>query len=264
MSSVRLRGSILGSITIGEIAALAAMMAASPTSIATASLPVQGESGSIRGRLIWGGAELPKLESRTVDREQSVCGKTPITLKYLLVDPRTKGIGNAFAYLLDPTTSNSDALQALLAHAPEVVIDQKSCEFVPFSTALHQDQTLIFKSSDPVNHNVRFTALRNNAVNQILPPHTELRVKLIAEKYPLPLGCNLHVWMKGTIMVFDHPFFGVTNDDGSFEIQGVPVGEQKLVLRLASGKYVIPNGDHAILVQVQKGRTSEVEVRLDR
>ena len=41
-------------------------------------------------------------------------------------------------------------------------------------------------------------------------------------------------------MVFNHPFFAVTKDDGSFEIHGVPPGEQKLIVRLASGLYMIP------------------------
>ena len=35
------------------------------------------------------------------------------------------------------------------------------------------------------------------------------------------LSCNIHGWMKGWILVCDHPFFAVTDKDGSFVITGV-------------------------------------------
>jgi hypothetical protein len=263
MRFVKPQRNVVRSVGVFALSTLAVVLATALEWTATAAPPAQGGFGTIRGRLVWAGDELPSLDLRSVDRQQDVCGNIPVALKYLVVDPKTKGIGNAFAYLLGPTRKNPDALQALLAQAAEVVIDQRKCEFIPFSTALHQDQILVFKSSDPINHNVRYTALRNNALNQILPPNSELEVKLIAEKAPLRLGCNLHTWMKGTVMVFDHPFFAVTKDDGSFEIEGVPAGEQKLVLRLADGKYVVPRGDHAMEVKVDPGKTSDVEIKMD-
>ena len=48
-------------------------------------------------------------------------------------------------------------------------------------------------------------------------------------------------WMKGAIMVFDHPFFAVTGEDGSFEITGVPAGAQKLIVSQFKVGYVTPN-----------------------
>ena len=53
--------------------------------------------------------------------------------------------------------------------------------------------------------------------------------------------------------MFNHPFFAVTKEDGSFEIQDVPTGEQKLIVRLASGLYVIPAGTHVTTVKVEAG-----------
>ena len=264
MNCAGLERKVARSLGFLGLSALAVVLTATYLTAVTAAPPAEKEFGTIRGRLVWGGAELPRPELRDVGRQQEICGTMPIALKYLQVEPKSRGIGNAFVYLLGFTRKNPDALKALLAQAPEVIIDQKSCEFVPFSTAMHQDQVLVFKSSDPINHNVRYTALRNNPLNQILPPNSELKVKLIAENAPLRLGCNLHIWMKGSIMVFDHPFFGVTNDDGTFEIEGAPAGDQKLVLRLADGRYVIPTGDHARTLKVEPGAVTDVEVSLDR
>ena len=87
----------------------------------------------------------------------------------------------------------------------------------------------MIKSSDPVNHNVRYAAFTNSPFNQILRPNGHIDVKLVAERRPIVVACDIHSWMKAYIMVFDHPFFAVTAADGSFEIKGVPAGEQHLV-----------------------------------
>ena len=90
---------------------------------------------------------------------------------------------------------------------------------------MHQDQAFVFKSSDPVNHNVQLCGFTNAPFNQILAPNGTHRSKLVAERRPIAVACDIHPWMKGYIMVFDHPFFAVTAEDGSFEIKGVPAGE---------------------------------------
>ena len=41
-------------------------------------------------------------------------------------------------------------------------------------------------------------------------------------------------------MIFDHPFFAVTGPDGSFEIKGVPAGDQNVVVWQEKIGYVTP------------------------
>ena len=109
------------------------------------------------------------------------------------------------------------------------MIDQKGCRFLPHAVALHKDQKLVFKSSDPVGHNIRYTGFtRRLASTRCSPPTARRPVKFTAaEKNPVELVCDIHPWMTGYFMVFDHPFFAVTKPDGSFEIKGVPAGTQK-------------------------------------
>jgi plastocyanin len=248
---------------VAGISTLAVLVAAACASTVTAAPPAQAQFGTIKGRLVWGGDDVPQPKMLEVTKDADFCGKMPIVSKELVVDPKTKGVGNAFAYLPTPVGKNPEAEKALLAKAAQVEIDQKKCEYIPYSTALHQDQSLAFKSSDDVNHNVHYVAFTNSPFNQTLPPKGEMKVKLVAEKRPLPLTCDYHPWMKGTIMVFDHPFFTVTKDDGSFEIQGVPAGEQQLIVRLANGVFVTPAGTHTVTVKVEPGETSEVELKID-
>src|SRR5262249_41922444 len=95
-------------------------------------------------------------------------------------------------------------------------------------------------------------------------PNGELKKKLVAEKRPIPLACDIHPWMKGHIMVFDHPFFAVTGPDGSFEIRGVPAGEQNLVVWQSNVGFVTPGLLKGMPVKVEAGKVRDVgAIKLD-
>lgn len=227
-----------------------------------------GETGTIKGKLVWGGAEAPApkvLEQQgQASKDPNVCAKdAPIVDSKLTVDPATKGVQYAFAYLVKPT-ANPEAVKGLVEKTPKVVLDQKGCVFVPHSVALNQEQELVFKSSDPVNHNVHLAAFTNQPFNTLLPANGEMTKKLVAEKRAMPLTCDIHPWMKANIMVFDHAFFAVTDKDGSFEIKGVPAGTQKLVIWQESTGFVTPGFGAGMAVEVSPGKETNVgEIKLD-
>jgi hypothetical protein len=169
----------------------------------------------------------------------------------------------AFAYLYKPKGANPEAVKQLLAEHPQVVMDQQNCEFQPFVLPMHQDQTLVVKSSDPTNHNVHLSPFTNAATNQTLAPQGQLQLKLVAERLPIKVVCDLHPWMHAWVGVFDHPFYAVTGKDGSFEIKGVPVGTENLVLWHESG-YVLPELGRGRPVTIKAGEVTNVgEIQLN-
>jgi hypothetical protein len=238
-------------------------LAAGLTVAAAPDARAQGDFGTIKGRLVWDGDAIPSVkvlaETGQAAKDPQVCAKDKaIMSKELVVDPASKGIRYAFAYLPKPQGANPDAVKALVAKSPTLEIDQKNCEFLPYVTAMNQDQSLVLKSSDPTNHNIRFSAFVNAPFNQILPPNGQVSVKLVAERRPIPLACDIHPWMKGYIMVFDHPFFAITGEDGSFEIQGVPAGAQQLVVWQETKGYVTEGKAAGMPVQVKAGGVTDV------
>ncbi len=235
---------------------------ANPTAPEPAPAPSatpQAGFGTIKGRLIWGGAEIPKPELITQNKQKDpqVCGKVDLYERDLVVDAKTRGISNAFAYLPSPKGQNPEAEKALVTQHPTIEIDQKNCEFLPYSVAGMSDQQFVFKSSDPVGHNVHYTGFVNNA-NFALGPNGSATRKLQPERRPINLACDIHPWMKGNIMVFNHPFFAVTDEDGSFEIQGVPAGTQNLIVWQRKSGYVTPGGSKGLAVEVKPGQTTDL------
>jgi hypothetical protein len=229
-----------------------------------AGLAGQSQTGTIKGRLVWGDADkIPPakvlVEKGKSDKNPDICAKDqPIISRSLAIDPKTKGVAFAFAYLVKPQGDYAQAVKDLVAKESNVELDQKSCEFQPYVLPFHQDQTLVLKSSDPTSHNVRFAGFNNPGINQTIPASGQLQTKLVADKIPIELHCDIHPWMKGWLMVFDHPFYTTTALDGSFEIKGVPAGEQKLIVRHEAVGYLTPGFAQGMAVTVKSGEVADV------
>ncbi|MGO9470059.1 MAG: hypothetical protein ACLQIB_10735 [Isosphaeraceae bacterium] len=231
--------------------------------------PGQAEFGTVKGRLVWGGDHPPPptnlVEKGQAPRDADVCARDkPIPARDLVVDPKSKGVAYGFAYIVRPKGSNPDAVQNLISKAPKVELDQKNCAFEPYVLPMHQDQVLVIKSTDPKNHNVRYSAFNNGGFNQIIGPGAQMEVKLKADRFPIELRCDIHPWMKGYMMVFDHPFFTTTASDGSFEIKGVPAGDQNLIVWQETVGYVTPGKIRGMPVKVKAGEVTDVrDVKID-
>src|SRR5690606_32321710 len=100
--------------------------------------PIQKGFGTIRGRLVWGGASAPepKVLIQKGDasvKDAQVCAADTLIDRSLAVDPETRGVAFGYAYLPRPTGTNPEATKALLESQPKVVLDQEFCEFIPYS-----------------------------------------------------------------------------------------------------------------------------------
>lgn len=222
----------------------------------------QGGTGSIKGKVVWGGGDVPApkvlVEKGKATKDPEVCAADAAVLDPALsIDPDTKGVAGALVYLVNPTGKNPEALEALLKKEPKALLDQVACEFVPHVLAIHQDQGLTIKSSDPVAHNVRYTGFANGSLNQMLAANGEMEVKLKAERRPMMVACDIHPWMTSYIAVFDHPYFAVTGKDGSFEIKGVPAGKQNVVVWQETAGWINPAKAKGDPIEVKAGAAAD-------
>jgi hypothetical protein len=44
------------------------------------------------------------------------------------------------------------------------------------------------------------------------------------EEVAILVKCNIHPWMRGYIAVFKHPYFAVSDKNGSFDLKDLPPG----------------------------------------
>jgi hypothetical protein len=224
--------------------------AASPT----AAAPVKAEGfGTLKGQVVFGGdPPAPKVlaEKGKAPKDPEVCAKDdPVLSERLVVDGATKGVKNVLIYLSKPTSVSDDAKKAYAA--TPILFDQEKCVYTPHVIGLVAGSMVTLKSSDPVNHNVNIK-LRNSPFNRILAPQTKTEFTPTGtERTPGEVTCDIHPWMKAWWMVFDHPYFAVTDAKGYFEIKSAPAGTQKVVVWQEAvdknGYITAPSGEEVVI-----------------
>ena len=103
-------------------------------------------------------------------------------------------------------------------------MDQKGCIFVPHVIAVQTNQPILFRSSDPVLHNVHAVAKRNRPFNVSLATRGRTIQRFFSNPEYVRIKCDIHAWMVAWIAVIDNPFHAVTGHDGTFDLSGLPAG----------------------------------------
>ncbi|HEX4413610.1 MAG TPA: hypothetical protein VH107_08275 [Lacipirellulaceae bacterium] len=179
------------------------------------------EWGSLKGRIVVEGTPA-KPAPLVVTKDQYCIDKMPTNQS--IVIGKDNALENAVVYLRVPTGQKVEANPEYAAKESEpVVLDNSGCSFHPHVTLARIGQTLDIKNSDPVGHNTNVTVL---SFNQIIPSNSDAKVK-VSTGGPLPtaIACNIHPFMKGWILVQDHPYMATSGEDGTFEIKDIPAGK---------------------------------------
>ncbi|MBX3421013.1 MAG: methylamine utilization protein [Pirellulaceae bacterium] len=154
------------------------------------------------------------------------CAENPIVSDALIVGPG--GALKNFAVIFDEEKSKLK-VPADMLKAPEAshVLDNVKCMFEPKVIVARSGQTISVKNSDNTGHNANFQFFNNPATNFLVPAGQSkdyvLKPNLI-EPTAMPVVCNVHPWMKAFVIVKQHPYVGVTNEEGILEIGSLPVG----------------------------------------
>jgi plastocyanin len=115
------------------------------------------------------------------------------------------------------------------APAEPALLDQRGCQYHPHVLAIRAGQPLRIRNSDATLHNIHAQGEANPAFNVGEPfAGMELARTFDRQEVAIPLRCSVHPWMLAWVAVFEHPFFAVSADDGSFEIAGLPPGTYTL------------------------------------
>ena len=206
-------------------------------------------AATIKGNVRYSGTRVEK-KTFPVTIDQYLCGKEKEAGDLVLSS--ANGIRNVVVSLNG--VPNGSKAPANIAPAK---MDQKQCVFVPRVVVVPVGGTVEFLNSDRLLHNVRGGGKENPPFNRAQP---HARTIAIGFKSPevLRVDCDLHSWMRGWIVVAEHPFYTVTNDEGEFVFENIPPGKYKLqawqeVLGRANQEVTVTGeGTQTITVRMEK------------
>jgi plastocyanin len=106
-------------------------------------------------------------------------------------------------------------------------LDQRDMVFRPLVLPVLIGSTVDFPNSDPLFHNV-FSLSEPREFDLGRYPQGQHRSVTFDKQGVVSVYCEIHSYMFATILVLQNPYFTQPDQDGEFEIGGVPAGTYQL------------------------------------
>jgi plastocyanin len=191
--------------------------AAAPSESMDASSAAAGRTGGVRGVLRWSGPALEPEKKALPASVHRVCGQTVTAL------PVSMGTLSGVVVSMDlPAQASSPKI------LPAQVLDQVRCAYRPGVLAATLGSELIVQNSDALIHNVHGRQEAKTLFNFAMPLANTQAKKRFENAGVVEIGCDVHPWMRATVRVFEHPHFVLTGEEGTFLLEGIPAGRQKM------------------------------------
>jgi hypothetical protein len=199
----------------------AAAMAAAQSGYQVVSIH---DPGTIKGTVKWSGA-MPHIPSLPINKDPEICDPDSHKTRDLerLIVSSQGGVANTVVFLKDISRG-----KAMDIPEPRRFLNQKYCRYEPHILLVPENGPLQLKSSDATLHTVHM----DGAATYNLPfPFTN---QVVTRNMPTAglanVRCNGgHSWMNAEILVVSHPYYAVTDENGSFELTDVPPGDYQIV-----------------------------------
>jgi hypothetical protein len=210
--------------------------------------------GTITGQVTFSG-EVPKLDPLAVPKDAEFCGQT-LPSEALAVSPKTKGVKNTLLYL-EQVARGKDF------RSVQPLLDNAKCLMTPHVIGMVKGTDLAIKNSDPLLHNMHAAADGATVFNLALPIQGQTIKRRVRVRKPgvVRVTCDSHPHMGAYLLVLDHPYFAVTDENGAFAMADVPPGKYKLTIWHESWKVVGHDKDKRPMYGQPMVQTREVEVQ---
>ncbi len=177
---------------------------------------------TFKGKVTYSGSDPDKNKQDTTDKDSESCGKDR-PLEKVVVDEATKGLCDVVIYPKEQIAGDFDPKYK------KVELDQKGCTFKKHVTLVAAGGEVVFKNSDGVLHNVKFSSKENGTYNQGIGGGKEDTKAFKAAEF-VELSCSVHPWMSALVVVMAHPYYAVTNEKGEFELK-LPPGKYHFMVQ---------------------------------
>ena len=175
------------------------------------------ENGSqVSGKVLFHG-ELPIAETHLVKADEEVCGKE-VSIQAIQIDEATFGLRQVVVSVKTPP------LSVVESDLPKRIMKNAKCVFMPRIGAARLGEILEVHNQDPILHNTHIKLGKKTFLNVAQVADSRPIPKMLKRKGLHAIRCDKHTFMTGAFLVFDHPFFAVTDESGGFQLPTLPAG----------------------------------------
>lgn len=207
-------------------------------------IPLKSGSGMIAGRVMLARhVPAPQPKNIFLSKDADVCG---LSKPDPSVSVKDGGIENVVVWIEGMLSNGFSPFNY-------PVLDQRKCEFKPHVIFARAGKEITVQNSDDVLHNFHTYSKLNPPLN-IAQPKFKKEIKVKFEKSEIiKIGCDVHGWMHGVLVIMDHPYYTVTDGAGEF----------RFLRKVSAGKHVIKAwheklGELSQEVLVESGKTTEI------
>ena len=140
-----------------------------------------------------------------------------------LVDKNNKPLSNMVVYLqrLDDIVlpRNNDIVE----------IGQLNRSFTPYISVMQLGNEVSFNNQDNITHHI-YSPVGKNKFSFKLRAGKSQRKKDFQQLGEVAMGCNIHDWMSGYLLIVDTPLFGKTNEKGFISFNISHAGRYKVIV----------------------------------
>jgi hypothetical protein len=169
----------------------------------------------------------PSLSPFNVTKDPEQCGHTKQFDRLIL--GKNNSVKNAVVSLEGITEGKA------FTSSLKYTIDQKNCEYVPHLQLIPVGSQLQILNSDDILHNVHAYTLGNevrticNIAQPIKGQRTTLKQSQLGKNRTILTTCDAgHPWMSAYLVLCEHPYYVVTDNNGKFVLLDVPAGTYKI------------------------------------
>lgn len=116
--------------------------------------------------------------------------------------------------------------------AKKVEIAQQGKAFAPYMTVVQHENDVVFTNRDDFTHHIYSISDNNRFSFKLKADESHELTPNIAEHghAQISMGCNIHDWMSGYLLVVDTPYFTRTDESGQARLQLEQAGQYRITL----------------------------------
>lgn len=144
-----------------------------------------------------------------------------------------------------------------------VEVGQFDRSFTPYISVMQLGSKVSFKNKDDITHHIYSPIGDNKFSFKISAGESQVKHDF-QEVGEVAMGCNIHDWMSGYLLIVDTPLFGKTNENGMLTLPAPPVGKYQVIVWHPQLDAMDNRVNRAINLSEQKKITIKIDNKIQK